>query len=145
MPRVSDYETVTYPSSWAKVMAIRQAMTKFPEASYIWFLDQNAYIMNPARRVEDQLVQPRVLESLMIRDYPIVPPDSIIRTFAHLKGEDAKFIVSQDNDGLVSDSMVLKNGDWAKFLAEVWLDPLYRSYNFEKAQRHALVRRPQDP
>jgi mannan polymerase II complex MNN11 subunit len=120
-------------------MAVRHAITKYPDASYIWFLDQNAYIMNPKRSVEEHLLYPRVLESLMIRDYPIVPPDSIIKTFAHLRGEDADLIISQDNDGLISDSMILKNGDWAKFLTETWLDPLYRSYNFQKAQRHALV------
>lgn len=139
MPSIHDYDTGSHPKSWAKIMAVRHAITKYPDASYIWFLDQNALIMNPKRSVEEQLLYPRVLESLMIRDYPIVPPDSIIKTFAHLRGEDADLIISQDNDGLISDSMILKNGDWAKFLTETWLDPLYRSYNFQKAQRHALV------
>lgn len=139
MPSVHDYDTGSHPTSWAKIMAVRHAIAKYPDASYIWYLDQNAYIMNPKRGIEEQLLYPRVLESLMIRDYPIVPPDSIIKTFAHLRGEDADLIISQDNDGLISDSMILKNGDWAKFLTETWLDPLYRSYNFQKAQRHALV------
>jgi hypothetical protein len=76
---------------------------------------------------------------MMIRDFPIVPPDSIIKTFPHLRGEDANLIISQDNDGLVADSLILRNSDWSKFLTETWLDPLYRSYNFQKAERHALV------
>lgn len=138
MPSVHDYDTGSNPKSWGKIMAMRHAISKYPDATFIWFLDQNAYIMNPTRSLEDQLTHPKVLESLMIRDYPIVPPDSIIKTFAHLRGQDANLIISQDNDGLVSDSMILRNGDWAKFLTETWLDPLYILYNFQKAQRHAL-------
>lgn len=139
MPSVHDYDTGSHPTSWARIMATRHAISKYPEAGFIWYLDQNAYIMNPTRNLEDQLIHPRVLETLMIRDYPIVPPDSIIKTFAHLRGEDASFIIGQDNDGLISDSMIIRNGEWAKFLTETWLDPLYRTYNFQKAQRHALV------
>lgn len=139
MPSVHDYDTGSQPKSWAKIMAIRHAISKYPDASLVWYLDQNAYIMNPARKLEEQLTHPQVLESLMIRDYPIVPPDSIIKTFTHLRGEDANLIISQDNDGLISDSLILRNGDWAKFLTETWLDPLYIVYNFQKAQRHALV------
>lgn len=142
MPSIHDYDTASYPKPWANIMAMRHAITKYPDATYLWFLDQNAYIMNPSQTLEYQLLEPKMLESLMIRDYSIVPPDSIIKTFAHLRGEDANLIISQDNDGLVSDSLIIRNGDWAKFLTETWLDPLYRSYNFQKAQKHALVSRP---
>lgn len=120
-------------------MAMRHAITKYPDATFIWFLDQNAYIMNPEKKLESHLLDPRLLESMMIKDFPIVPPDSIIKTFPHLRGEDANLIISQDNDGLVADSLILRNSDWSKFLTETWLDPLYRSYNFQKAERHALV------
>ena len=36
-------------------------------------------------------------------------------------------------------SFVLRNGDWARFLLDTWFDPLYRSYNFQKAELHTLV------
>jgi mannan polymerase II complex MNN11 subunit len=122
-------------------MAMRHALSKFPDCKYIWYLDQDAYIMEPSRTVEEQVLAPPTLESLMIRDYPVVPPDSIIKTFAHLRGEDAGLIISQDKDGLVSGSMFVRNGDWGKFFTETWRDPLYRKYNFYKAERHALVSR----
>lgn len=143
MAKAHDYDTGGYQKSWSKVMAIRHALAQYPDCKYVWYLDQDAFIMEPARTVEEVVAEPRTLESLMIRDYPIVPPDSIIKTFAHLRGEDTGMIISQDKDGLVSDSMVLKNGDWAKFLSETWLDPLYRTYNFQKAERHALVSWPE--
>jgi mannan polymerase II complex MNN11 subunit len=34
--------------------------------------------------------------------------------------------------------MLLRSGDWAKFFLDAWFDPLYRSYNFQKAEAHAL-------
>lgn len=141
MAKSHDYDTGGYQKSWSKIMAIRHALATYPECKYIWYLDQDAFIMEPSRSLEEIVTSPSMIDSLMIKDVPIVPPDSIIKTVAHLKGEEAGMIISQDKDGLVADSMLLKNGDWAKFLTETWLDPLYRTYNFQKAERHALVSR----
>lgn len=118
---------------------MRHALTKFPDCNFMWYLDQHAYIMDPTKSLEAQVLAPKALERLMIKDEPVVPPDSIIKTFEYLTGSEADLIISQDKDGLVSDSLVLRNGDWAKFFAETWFDPLYRGYNFQKAERHALV------
>jgi hypothetical protein len=68
----------------------------------------------------------------------IVPPDSVIKTFSHLKGDRIDFVLSQDNEGLAGGSMVIRAGEWAKFFLDSWFDPLYRSYNFQKAEAHAL-------
>lgn len=134
-----DYDTQGAPQSWAKLVALRHALTLFPDAKFFWYLDQDAYIMDPSKSLEEQLLSSKKLESLMIKDYPVVPPDSIIKTFSFLRGDDTDFVISQDRDGLVSNSMIIRNGDWAKFFIETWFDPLYRSYNFQKAERHALV------
>ncbi|KAM0306718.1 hypothetical protein ACHAPM_001291 [Fusarium culmorum] len=90
------------------------------------------------KTLEEHVMAPATLESLMIRDWSVVPPDSIIKTFSHLKGQDVNLVISQDEVGLVTNSYVLRNGDWAKFFIETWMDPLYQGYNFEKAERHAL-------
>ena len=137
-----DYDTQGAPRSWAKIFAMRHALTKYPESMFIWYLDQDAYIMDPNKRLEDQVTNPRTLEAQMIKDLPVVPPDSIIKTFGHLRGEYVDFIVSQDKQGLVHHSVVIRNGEWAKYFVETWFDPLYRSYNFQKAERHALVSTP---
>ncbi|KAI5457390.1 galactosyl transferase GMA12/MNN10 family-domain-containing protein [Mariannaea sp. PMI_226] len=136
--KLFDYDTKGAPQSWGNVIALRHAMTLYPDARFIWFLDQNSLIMNLDLSIEEQVTKPQKLDSLMLKDRPIVPPNSIIKTFSHLKGQDARFIISQDKAGLVMDSMVIRNGEWAKFFAETWINPLYRSYNFQKAERHAL-------
>jgi mannan polymerase II complex MNN11 subunit len=120
-------------------VAARHAMTKFPDAKYIWYLDQDAYIMNPRLTVEEHVMNPSKLDEEMIRNLPVVPPDSIIKTFGNLKGKDVELALTQDKDGLVPYSFVLKNGEWAKYFLDVWFNPIYRSYNFQKAELHALV------
>jgi len=89
--------------------------------------------------VESHIMNTKRLESLMIKDQSIVPPDSVIKTFGHLKGRQVDFVLTQDADGLAPGSFIVRRGDWSKFFLDTWFDPLYRSYNFQKADTHALV------
>ena len=137
--KVGDYDLKAAPSSWTSVVAVRHAITQYPDATFVWYLDQNSFIMNPDLSIETHVMKPARLESLMIKDHPVVPPDSIIKTFSHLKGQDIDFVVTQDKESLSSGSFIIRNGEWAEYLMETWFDPLYRSYNFQKAETHALV------
>lgn len=85
---------------------------------------------------------PKRLESLMIKDQSIVPPDSVIKTFPNLKGGNIDLVLTQDKDGLSQASFIVRKGEWSKFFLDTWFDPLYRSYNFQKADTHALVSPP---
>lgn len=96
--------------------------------------------MNPELRIESHIMDAKRMDTLMLRDQPIVPPDSVIKTFPQLRGEHIDFAISQDKDGLSPGSFVLRRGEWSKFFLDTWFDPLYRSYNFQKAETHALVR-----
>ena len=96
--------------------------------------------MNPTKSLKSHLLDRSRIESLMLKDLPVVPPDSIIKTFSHLKEKDIDFIVTQDGEDLNPSSFVLKNGDFARYLLDLWFDPLFRSYNFAKAEVHGLVR-----
>ncbi|KAH9908129.1 galactosyl transferase GMA12/MNN10 family-domain-containing protein [Xylariomycetidae sp. FL2044] len=136
--KASDYDLQGAPSSWSKVVATRHAITKFPDCKYLWYLDQNSLIMNPTAKVEDYVMDTKKLENMMLKDYPVVPPDSIIKTFSHTKGDDVELVLTQDKGGLAAGSFIIKNGEWAKFFLDTWFDPLYRSYNFQKAELHAL-------
>lgn len=132
------YDLKGSPVSWNKVLALRHAMSKFPDCRYMWFLDQDAYIMESSISLEEHVMDATRLEELMLRDQSVVPPDSIIKTFTHLKGKDVDLVLTQDREGLSVGSFVVRNGEWAQFLLESWFDPLYRSYNFQKAENHAL-------
>ena len=95
--------------------------------------------MNPDLAIETHIMNPKVLEELMIKDQSVVPPDSVIKTFSHLKGENVDMVVTQDKEGLAQGSFIVRRGAWSQFFLDTWFDPLYRSYNFQKADTHALV------
>lgn len=82
----------------------------------------------------------------MLKDIPVVPPDSVIHTFSHLKPSRTHLILSQDMDNLAHTSFILRNtpfttstpDNWAHYFLDAWFDPLYRAYAFQKAENHAL-------
>ncbi|GAQ08223.1 uncharacterized alpha-1,2-galactosyltransferase C1289.13c [Aspergillus lentulus] len=137
---LSDYESAldNAPRSWAIVPAMRHAMASHPHSAYFFHLDAHALIMNPSKPLESHILDKNRLQSLMLKDVPVVPPDSIIKTFSHLKPEDVDLIISTDNEDLNPGSFVLRQGDFARFFLDMWFDPLYRKYNFQKAEMHAL-------
>lgn len=135
----TDYDLNGAPASWAKVPAARHAMAKWPASKYVWVLNQNSLIMNPDRGIYDNIMEPERLELIMQKDVPIVPPESVIKTFGNLKGSQIDFVLCQSREGLDVGSFILRTGEWSKFFLDTWFDPLYRSYNFQKADTHALV------
>jgi mannan polymerase II complex MNN11 subunit len=118
---------------------MRHAMASHPHSAYFFHLDAHALIVNPSKSLQSHILDKNRLQSLMLKDVPVVPPDSIIKTFSHLKPEDVDLIISTDNEDLNPGSFVLRQGDFARFFLDMWFDPLYRKYNFQKAEMHALV------
>ena len=113
-------------------------MTQFPQTPYFLHLDDHTLITNPALGIEEHLTNTERIESLAITDVPVVPPDSVIKTMQGVPGDYVDLLLVQDREGLSVNSFLVRNGDWAKYFLDTWFDPLYRSYNFQKAERHAL-------
>jgi len=138
-PSNTDYDVGSSPKSWALVPALRHAMTKYPWTTYFFAISPHTVIMNPSLSLESHILEKSRLESLMLKDKPVVPPDSVIKTFSHLKGDKIDLVLTQDGEGLCQGSFIVRRGDWARFFLDTWFDPLYRNYNFQKAEGHALV------
>ncbi|KIW96304.1 uncharacterized protein Z519_03373 [Cladophialophora bantiana CBS 173.52] len=132
------------PLSWSMIPALRHALTEFGSSTFFWSLSADVFITNPSVSLESHVLQR--LESLMLKDIPVVPPDSVIRTFSHLKPSRTHLILSQDMDNLAHTSFILRNtpfstktpDNWAHYFLDAWFDPLYRAYAFQKAENHAL-------
>ena len=137
-PPPSQYPLNNAPQTWARVPAVRHAMTLYPGSTFFWYLDSSALIMSHELDLQSHLLSPSKLEKHMITNAPVVPPDSVIRTFSNLKGDRIDLVIAQDKDGLAPNSFIVRNGEWAKFFLDSWFDPIYRSYNFQKAESHAL-------
>ncbi|CAI7566791.1 hypothetical protein N7533_008145 [Penicillium manginii] len=136
----SDYEEAIgdSPRSWATLPAVRHALARNPSSKYFFYLSAHALIMDPTKSLKSHLLDRSKLESLMMKDVPVVPPDSIIKTFPHLKEKDVDLIVTRDSEDLSPGSFILKNGDFARYFLDLWFDPLFRSYGFAKAETHGL-------
>lgn len=135
----ADYELNGAPRSWAVIPATRHAMTVHPHSTYFLSLSPHALIMNPTLPLTSHIMAPKRIESLMLKDKPVVAPDSVIKTFSHLRGHNIDLVLTQDGEGLCQGSFVIRQGEWARFFLDSWFDPLYRTYNFQKAEGHALV------
>ena len=94
--------------------------------------------MNEDLSLQTHLLQGSRLDELILRDIPVVPPDSVIKTSKSLTADAVDVILTQDKQGVSTESFVLRQGEWAKFFLDAWFNPLYRSYNFQKAELHAL-------
>ena len=113
-------------------------MTLFPHTPFFFSLDQSALIMEPSLALSTHILSNARISSLQLPDRPIVPPDSVIKTFPTRSFNQVDLIMSQDHLGLAQTSFLLRRGEWAKFFLDAWFDPLYRSYNFQRAEGHAL-------
>lgn len=136
----SEYiESFSGDSTWAKVALCRAALLAFPQAKYFWYLDETALIMNPLVDLWDTLLDPKVLDDLMIRDVPVVSNSDIIRTYKYTKPEHIQFIISQDDQGFNPVSFIFKNSDYSISLMEYWNDPRHREYEgFDRSDASAL-------
>ncbi|KAJ5545041.1 hypothetical protein N7535_006571 [Penicillium sp. DV-2018c] len=137
---VSDYDEAVgdAPKSWAVAPAVRHAMATHPHSAYFFYLAPHAVIMDTTKSLKSHLLGKGRLEELMMEGVPIVPPDSIIKTFSHQREEDVDLIITQDKEDLNPWSFILKSGDFARFFLDIWFDPLFRNYNFAKAETHGL-------
>ena len=113
-------------------------MTRFPASTYIWLLHQDALIMQKDISIEGHIMGTR-LDEHMLRELPIIPSGTIVRTSGSLRSGDVNIVLSQDVDSLAHESMIIRSGTWAEYFLDAWFDPLYRTYNFEKHELHALV------
>lgn len=128
----------TAPASWSLVPAVRHALTLHPQTPWFFSLSPHSLIMNPSLSLQNHVLNPSTLSTLMLRDIPIVPPDSVIHTFSHLSPSKVDLILTQDAENLSPSSFLLRRGEWAKYFLDSWMDTLYRTYNFQKAEGHAL-------
>lgn len=122
------------------IPALRHALTKYPHTAHFFSLSPHALIMSPSLSLQDHILAPARLEAIMQRDVPVVPPDSVIHTFSRVTADKVDLVLTQDTENLSHGSFILRRGEWAKFFLDTWFNPLYRTYNFQKAEGHALVR-----
>lgn len=135
-PGSSSKTTKGEVDGWSRLFALREALEEYPDSEWFWYLDQDAIIMAPQISLTETILGK--LGSLALRDVPIVPPDSVIRTLKSSAVENTQFILSQDHSGLNTKSFLLRNSEFSRYLLESWTEPVSHHVTSWKSS-HALT------
>ncbi|RCK56708.1 putative alpha-1,6-mannosyltransferase MNN11 [Candida viswanathii] len=127
-------------SKWVRVFCMKAAMFAFPNAKWFWYLDQDALIMNMNTNLEDYMLKPSALNSVMLKDQSLIPPNGLIKTYKNAKAESVRFIFVQSNQKIETSSFLVKNDCIGKSMMDIWGDDLYLQYpNFPYGPDSALT------
>lgn len=114
---------------WARIFCLRAAMFAFPEAEWFWFIDEDALIMNEKVELLSYLLDTDVLKKAMLKEQPVIPPNGLIRTYKNLRAENVRFIFTQSDSKIETNSFIVKNDYLGRGLLDIWADRLYLNYN----------------
>lgn len=123
-------ETKLDPLEWAKVHLTREAMFAFTDGAWLWWLEQDAVILNHSFDIGAQVIfDKHALSQKMIRDAPIIPPKSIIHTYKFVPSNQIKLITTQNELGISMSSYLVRNDElYGRVLFDYLRDPLHRTY-----------------
>lgn len=131
---------------FVKPLIMRAAMHAFPQAKYIFFVDQYSLIMNLDLNLQQHLLDPSVLDMALLRNAPVTQ-NSNIKTYTHFKVENTRIIIPQSPSGVLDLSSIVVSTDiYGKAFLEYLIDPLFRSYDwdgFSSSVAHFLQWHPQ--
>jgi galactosyl transferase GMA12/MNN10 family len=66
---------------WGKLPAILEAMKKYPDAEWVWWLDIDAIIMTPTIELHRHLLDPDILQTKLVEHDPILLTSEQARTY----------------------------------------------------------------
>ncbi|KIW38424.1 uncharacterized protein PV06_09388 [Exophiala oligosperma] len=129
--------------SWEKVDLLRNAMARYPQAEWFWWLDLNTFIMEPSKSLQSHIF--RDLQNNVYRDINVYNPlnithppvtrflDPISRspTGDNLTSS-IDIIIPQDCSGFNLGSFFIRRSPFTDRLLDMWWDPvLYEQKHME--------------
>ncbi|KAJ5183878.1 hypothetical protein N7492_001494 [Penicillium capsulatum] len=121
--------------SWEKGDVIREAMRKYPNAEWFWWLDLNTWIMEYGTSLQHHIFGD--LESHVYRDVNLYNPLNITHPLAEfwldevgraLEGDgnpnSLNLLLTQDCSGFNLGSFFLRRSLWTDRLLDAWWDPV---------------------
>ncbi|ODQ53655.1 galactosyl transferase, partial [Saitoella complicata NRRL Y-17804] len=113
---------------WAKIPAIKDAFDTYPDAEWVWWLDQDAIIMTPQINLWDHILSPKAMKQKLLKNemFRVSGGREIgIRTPAEINPDEINFIVANDQNGFNAGSFLIRRSEWTEWLLENWLNPIY--------------------
>lgn len=129
-PEERDTQDKLSPLEFAKIALMREAMYAFRSSAWLWWLDQDAVIMNHDYDLAaDILLNKKTLGALMQRDKPIIPPESIIHTYKRVPARQVRLLMMQNDSGINMASFIVRNDPlYGHLLMDYLADPSQRRY-----------------
>lgn len=129
--------------SWEKGDVIRDAIRKYPQAEWFWWLDLNTWVMEYESSLQQRVFND--LESQVYRDINIYNPLNITHPLPEfyldelgraLEGDEDQnsinMLLTQDCSGFNLGSFFLRKSVWTERLLDAWWDPvMYQQMHLE--------------
>ncbi|EEB08705.1 alpha-1,2-galactosyltransferase gmh3 [Schizosaccharomyces japonicus yFS275] len=133
------------PPVWAKMPAILATMDKYPKAKWIWWLDQDAIIMNKELSLQDHLLSQKAMRRSLLRKQPffnekdsaaphLVTPSE----YSDADLENVGLIISCDLNGLNAGSFFVRVNPIMRMFVDVWSDKAYREKKVSENEQTLL-------
>ncbi|KAL1843028.1 hypothetical protein VTJ49DRAFT_3342 [Mycothermus thermophilus] len=120
---------------WEKADFMRQALKKYPEAEWFWWLDLTTYIMEPSYSLQRHIFSD--LTKHVYRDINEFNPLNISHPFTDPyldaesrspvgdgRPESINLLLSQDCSGFNLGSFFFRRSEWTDRLLDIWWDPV---------------------
>lgn len=135
-----DYLKDEERAKWMRLFCLRAAMHAFPEAEWLWYLDQDGVITNMKVDLEAYLLTANALKGASLRDHPIIPPNGLIRTYKNVNPDNVHFVFTQGDHKVESNSFIVRNDAVGRGMVDHWRGKLYLDYsNFPFGPDSALT------
>lgn len=136
LPHLNSFTSLSSPEKrkWVRLYCLQAAMFAFPEASWFYFIDEDALIM------EFDNLQKKLLNNLdaVSMETSIIPPSGLIKTSPQV--DDPKLIISQSKSKIETNTLLIKNDPIGRAILSIWGDILYSNYvNFPNGPDSALT------
>lgn len=132
-------------ASWKKIPAFKEAVGKYANAKWFWWLDIDALIMNEPIALAPHLLNEHVLMQRLAYNTHVRftnETSGAIHAMAEyfapneINVNNIAMVISQDSKGLNSGSMFLKRGHFMDSLLDAW--ELQAEHNFQHRETAAL-------
>ncbi|WBW73817.1 alpha-1,2-galactosyltransferase Gmh1 [Schizosaccharomyces osmophilus] len=134
-----NFTGINMPAVWGKMPSVIQMMEKYPNAKWIWWLDQDALIMNNNQSLQNLFLSTEKLKSSLLTDQPlwsqIITQDKR-RTpsiYSDEMIENIEYLISEDHNGVNAGSFLVKNTETMALFMDLLTEPTLVDY---KVVRH---------
>lgn len=117
--------------SFCKTLIMRAALHAFPNAKRFVFIEDTSLIADFKLSVEDNLLNPKILDVALLRDTPI-SPNSIIKTYNNLDLSGVSIVIPHSKENkILTSTFVVSNDIYSKAFLEYISDPLIKDFEWE--------------